>query len=233
MLPGRTMCSFAQMSHGRAKMIVMALGFESDDRVSKSQRCYECGGEYLLIFFRFDRRPTRLTQARARCIGCELSARTRKAQANRIRKKAGNARTRHAHTYRERQIPGRFVLPSYVRTSEDFYREYDWDTDQMAHDIEHASQNGCPYCWQLFSTMEGGLKNITLDIVDPRLPPYYRTNVRWCCNTCNREKQRTPPDLWGAKLSMWKLWRENQQKLMTDPEALGFLPFFVDAVPRP
>lgn len=203
--------------------------FDSDERISKAQRCYECGGEYLLIFFELEGRCGKLgnRRYRIRCIGCKLSARVKRAQANRFRQKARSTRTRHAGKYvRDPKLAG------HVSSVDEFCAAYDWTIDQMAHDIEHASKNGCPYCWQLFSTMEHGLRDITLDIFDPRLPPYYRTNVRWCCVTCNSEKQRTPPDLWGAKLAMWKLWRENQAKLMTDPGALGFLPFFVDAIPR-
>jgi hypothetical protein len=203
---------------------------DSDDRISKSQRCYRCGGEYLLVFFRLDRRLTRKTHYRAICIGCQLTAAVEQARAKRHRKKAGSARTRHAAKYLSRSVADCYVIPASIESSEDFYRTYDWSLDQMAHDIEHASKNGCPYCWQLFSTMPHGLGDMTLDIVDRRLPPYYTTNVRWVCATCNKEKQRTAPDLWGAKLAMWKLWRENQTKMMTDPEELGFLPFFIEPV---
>ena len=89
----------------------------------------------------------------------------------------------------------------------------------MTHDIRHAYENTCPYCWQPFEDMAHGLADLTADIIDPRREPYYRTNVRWCCMTCNREKQKTDPDLWEKKLEMWARWRVNQT---TQPEQLTF-----------
>ena len=56
---------------------------------------------------------------------------------------------------------------------------------------------------------------------NPDLEPHYSTNVRWCCVRCNTEKQRITPALWGARLSMWRLWRRNQVLLQGTPEVLG------------
>jgi hypothetical protein len=65
--------------------------------------------------------------------------------------------------------------------------------------------------------MGHGLADLTLDIIDPTKDPYYSTNVKWVCATCNKEKQRTPPEHWGAKLVAWQMWREQQEKLKGDP----------------
>jgi DNA-directed RNA polymerase subunit RPC12/RpoP len=76
----------------------------------------------------------------------------------------------------------------------------------MIHDAQHSYDNSCTYCGHMFKDMGHGLADITLDIVDPSQPPYYAVNVRWVCATCNREKSRTPPALWGARRACWELW---------------------------
>jgi hypothetical protein len=72
--------------------------------------------------------------------------------------------------------------------------------------------------------MSHGLSDITLDICDPTIEPYYMTNTKWVCQTCNREKARTPPDKWGAKLVYWKQWAQQQAKIARD--RLTGLPLF-------
>jgi len=90
----------------------------------------------------------------------------------------------------------------------DLRHRYGWDIDRMAHDLLHTHENTCPYCWQPFSEMEHGLADVTLDVVDPDAEPHYRTNTRWCCASCNREKGRTPPHDWAVKLACWERWRQ-------------------------
>jgi hypothetical protein len=102
-------------------------------------------------------------------------------------------------------------------TKEEFAERFDWDIDQMAHDIEHAATNGCPYCHRAFALMEGGLHNVSLDIVDPRTPPYYTTNVRWVCKTCNSAKGEMTLAQFGEHLANWAKWERRQQQLRKDP----------------
>jgi hypothetical protein len=56
--------------------------------------------------------------------------------------------------------------------------------------------------------MGHGLADITIDIVNPREPPFYDTHVKHCCGTCNKEKSQTPPELWARKLICWDQWTE-------------------------
>jgi hypothetical protein len=65
--------------------------------------------------------------------------------------------------------------------------------------------------------MPHGLGDVTLDIVDPANEPFYKTNVRWVCATCNRAKSRTPPDEWAEKLAAWEEWRRIQEARRIDP----------------
>jgi hypothetical protein len=105
-----------------------------------------------------------------------------------------------------------------------FAIQYGWKVDQMAHDIEHAHKNGCPYCHRSFSEMGGGLSDVSLDIWDPQKQPFYALNTRWVCRTCNKEKQRTPPELFGEVRMSWERWERHQTALRADP--LAGLPLF-------
>jgi hypothetical protein len=83
---------------------------------------------------------------------------------------------------------------------------YGWTAEQMAHDAEFQYGNGCSYCHHPYVDMGHGVADITLDIFDPRLPPDYGTNTRWCCMTCQRRKGLLPPDKWAAKQRIYRAW---------------------------
>ena len=142
------------------------------------------------------------------CIGCELTERTNKKQRNRPREKARKALSRHATKY---------IKEGLVSSAQEFTSLFGYSVDQMAHDIEHAFQNGCPYCGRSFASMAHGLNDVTLDIIDPKRPPNYRTNTRWVCNTCNSEKQKTDADLWDMKCQCWAEYERRQVARADDP----------------
>jgi hypothetical protein len=159
-------------------------------------RCVDCMVDLEEWFFSRDsnaNRSTRIT-ARKRCKACEQERRDRKKKDNRFIYKATSVIYRHAKKY---------VKSGLVASVKEFQSKYDWQSDRIAHDIEHAFANGCPYCSIPFSERQGGLAELTLDILDPGQQPYYRTNTKYCCATCNKEKQRTPPQLWAAHLVEW------------------------------
>lgn len=166
------------------------------------KRCPRCGVVYppdeAAAFFTLNGSEHSTTRRRRICQGCEVTARTQAKLRCRSVLKAADTRRRHAKKWIDRGD---------VRNVRDFGRRFGWEIKQMAHDIDHAHRNGCPYCFQLFSTMPHGLADVTLDIVDPEDEPDYRTNTRWVCQSCNREKARTPPALWGAKCRAWARWR--------------------------
>ena len=66
----------------------------------------------------------------------------------------------------------------------DLISVYGWDLKRIAHDAEYQYGNGCNYCGHPYRDMGHGYADITLDVVDRGRPPYYRTNTRWCCQTC-------------------------------------------------
>jgi len=141
-------------------------------------------------------------------MGCEQQERDDRKRRNRPKAKARNTFYHHAD---------KFIQAGKAESRREFAELYGWDIGQMSHDIEHAYGNGCPYCHQSFAEMGHGLSDVTLDIIDTEKPPYYTTNVRWVCATCNKEKQRTPPELWGAKLIAWEKWRQQQERIKNNP----------------
>ncbi len=178
--------------------------------------CGKCGGTYDRdAFFRVNVSNAFDTgrQRRPNCIGCELTARSLAKEENRIIVKAITARTRHCAKLAMRHA-GRPM------DGDEFGETFGWSIDRMVADIERAEQSACCYCERPFADMPGGLAEITIDIVDPARKPYYKTNCRWCCSTCNSEKSHTAPELWERKLLAWKQWNVRQNAA---PEERGLL----------
>jgi hypothetical protein len=80
-----------------------------------------------------------------------------------------------------------------------------------------ARRNTCAYCWEKYERMGHGLSDITLDVIDREREPYYRTNTRWCCQTCNREKASLPPWLWERRLIVWPLYMRWREGVLASP----------------
>ena len=91
---------------------------------------------------------------------------------------------------------------------------YGWDPQILAQDAEHQHAGRCNYCPEPYM----GLADITLDIQDRRRLPYYRTNTKWCCQGCNRNKGVMTPEEFEAKRQIRALW--NQSKT-NPPEQLA------------
>lgn len=150
--------------------------------------CRSCGGSYPETFYRRDRRV---------CVGCE-STQPQNHRGPRLRDKARRSLVAHA---------ARYVRLGVAESPQDFAFRYGWDAGLMANDIADALRKPCPYCAAGYS----GAADCTLDIVDPRQLPYYRTNVRWCCRACNVEKRRATPEEWGSRLEAWDRWRRRSR----------------------
>lgn len=180
-------------------------------------RCGECGGEYDEVGFRKNpggrhtSMPTKLV-----CILCEQTARDKNKRAYRWRTKARDTRRRHCERYN--------LKNGATLTPETFGKQFRWDVDRIAHQMEHSYSNGCNECGDLYIEMGHGLSDVTLDIVDPLKSPDYGINTRIICRSCNQRKSKTPPDKWGAKLRYQDEWREQQARLKRNPFAC--LPLF-------
>lgn len=168
------------------------------------QCCSRCGDWFDEVFFRRRRGPAIASPGPDRhyvCIGCEQTGRDDLKRGNRPLTKARNALRTHAV---------RYVRLGMAQDQPDFASRYGWDPRAMAHDIEHAASNGCPYCRKAFSSMAHGLADVTIDIVDPRRPPHYTTNTKWVCSTCNKAKRDDAPEVWARKLQCWAQYEERK-----------------------
>ena len=110
-------------------------------------------------------------------------------------------------------------------TSQELDREYGWKFSRLLKDAQRAYEHSCAYCERKFAEMGYALADLTLDIVNPDAPPFYITNVRWVCATCNRQKNRTPSAQWAARRVWWDAWKKQpkpkypvQKKLFDDDD---------------
>jgi hypothetical protein len=75
-----------------------------------------------------------------------------------------------------------------------------WDAELRALEMRHQFEHGyCPICpyrhegeptLNFYRDMKEGLKELTIDIFTPALPPIWPGNVWWVCKTCNIRMQR-------------------------------------------
>ena len=163
-------------------------------------RCIRCGGWYDAIAGFAPAGTDRLQHAyrRPACIGCEQTQRDATKQRDRWAIKARDTLRRHAYKYGLKPL--------------EFSARFGWQIARIAHDLKHAFENTCAYCWHAYSGMPNGLASITLDIRDRGLPPHYWTNVQVCCETCNREKAGMSAEMWALRLQYWQQWHEQQQR---------------------
>jgi hypothetical protein len=175
------------------------------------KKCNKCGGEWPLeACYRKRNENLRLSTLRhdqanyqSTCVMCEITERNDPTPEERAKRKAQNSIDRHAQKLN--------MKPN------EFAKQFGWHIDRMVYDITHGLENTCPYCWELYSAMGHGLSDITLDVVDPQKEPYYRTNTKWCCSTCNSEKSRMAPHLWEQRLIIWPQYMAWRNKVRNDP----------------
>jgi len=177
------------------------------------QRCQNCTGVFdRAAFFRKNPRQKPVahisaTEYRPTCIGCEQTARTERKKADGWLEKARSTIQRHAKKY--------------GRSTQQFIRIYGWDAPRVAHILEHAFDNTCVYCRELYKGMPNPQWQVTMDIIDPQKQPFLATNVQPCCQTCNREKSNTDPELWARKLQAWAEWEHNRKTSGSRPVQLS------------
>lgn len=99
----------------------------------------------------------------------------------------------------------------------EFSRVYAWKAERMAHDVLHASDNTCGYCWTAYADMGHGLSDLTFDVRDRDSLPYYHTNVQICCATCNQEKATMAPEIWARRLIEWREYKDWTSRVTDDP----------------
>ena len=127
---------------------------------------------------------------------CLQTERDRRKITNRAITKARTALYRHAKKYE--------------MNPQGFSSTYGWEVTQMAKDINHAYSVPCPHCQTPYSEQGNGLRDLSLDIINPLELPYY-TNVRYCCSTCNSVKGQRGAEGFGLHLVMVKKRNEYLQ----------------------
>ena len=112
-----------------------------------------------------------------------------------IRQKCGDARRTHADRslVAHAKDPAR---PAY--TTADLEYDYGWTLDAMYHDYQESMYGRCPcYLWVPPGYGCGGRymieldrREISVDIIDPSLPPVWGRNTQYMCVPGNRIKHR-------------------------------------------
>jgi hypothetical protein len=132
------------------------------------------------------------------CRACEQTARDQRKQRDRWAIKARDAIRRHA---------ARLGIDK-----DKLVTVYGWDPQQLADDAEHQYGKNCSYCNKPYAAMGHGFADITIDIVDRTRPPFYCTNTKWCCQTCNRKKGPRTPEAFEANRQMWNAWERSSNE---------------------
>lgn len=167
--------------------------------------CFDLEGGFAINHLRYTRITHLRSGRRAACIRCEQEARDAAKRANRWLIKARDTLARHTRRYNE--------LHDTSLTATQFSHKFLWVPSRIAHDMKHAYDNTCMYCWHPYSEMPSGIASVTIDIRDRNLDPSYHTNVCVCCNTCNTEKGRMTLEQWQRRLQYWKDVREHDAKV--------------------
>ena len=191
------------------------------------KRCNECGGIFDVEagFARAghakDSSGLLYIYSRPVCIGCEQGQRDRAKAENRWRIKARDTLRRHSAKFN--------VTRNLSLSTDEFSDRFVWRIERIAHDMSHAFENTCNYCWKPYGEMPNGHWNVTVDIYDRGADPFY-SNTRICCQTCNREKGQMTPEQWARRLQYWQEKRDHDQKFprMRQP---GLPLFIIDERP--
>jgi len=147
---------------------------------------------------------------RSTCTWCEQESGDERKRQNRFRTKARSTLGHHARKF-QMSVPA-------------FAKEFGWEVENMARDAERAYEHECLYCEVTFADMDAnGLDNLTLDINDPRELPYYGSNTRWICRTCNNRKGDKGPAEWAALLLDYQHRKRELEAARLNPQDHGLL----------
>jgi hypothetical protein len=85
-----------------------------------------------------------------------------------------------------------------------------WDTERRSIEMRAQYENGfCPNCIEtaehgvkvhFFRDMSHGLADLTIDRINPDLPPIWPGNIQWLCGTCNKRKRDRNAVLHGQRI---------------------------------
>lgn len=102
-----------------------------------------------------------------------------------------------------------------------------WDAERRTIEMRAQFENGfCPNCIEtadgsvkvhFYRTMSRGLAELTIDRINPDLPPIWPGNVQWLCATCNKRKQDRDPILHGQRIQQEHEFRLQEQLSPAEP----------------
>lgn len=142
------------------------------------------------------------------CNGCLLRDRFTKTRTHPFLEKAQNTRRDHAKKLG-------FSMTQMIDI-------YEWSDGRMTKTFEEAWERVCVYCEDPFREMRGGIQEMTVDIEDRRLLPFWRSNVAICCRNCNSMKGTMVPEEWQIRLHVLRKHRRHLA-LHPLPTQLSFL----------
>ena len=100
----------------------------------------------------------------------------------------------HRQLYAREYQNGRNDLPNWNGNPLTFAEAYGWDARLIADEMKAAFEGPCRSCGCSFKSMGHGPADLTVDIINHTLEPFYDYNTRFLCGSCNSRKGRRPPD---------------------------------------
>ena len=161
----------------------------------KQLYCTGCDDWYDEDFFHHRGGNVYVARKALRCKTCEHRRRDKIKQRNRWLVKAQNSLNHHAK---------KFIQSKIISSRQELIDRFGWDCHRIAHDMAHAYANSCEGCNKPYAGMPNGVESIELDIFDPEQPPFYTSNVRFKCQTCNREKGDMNPHDYARHRLNWE-----------------------------
>lgn len=163
-----------------------------------------CGGTYKDTAFR-----KRANGKRAdRCLKCDKKKGRGKTR-DPIGRKITDVTTRHA---------SKFIKAGIIESRNELIDTYNWDPVRMREHLFNAKT--CAYSNLPFNITTSGeidLSDVTLDVTHPNEPPYYDLNTKWVKSSVNTEKGRMSVTEWADRQTYYRQYEENLKKIMTDP----------------
>jgi hypothetical protein len=142
------------------------------------------------------------------CKPCRNYTRFLKGRGDPFLLKARETRRRHA---RELEIPVRVLI-----------LRHEWTDANIVKALRRAWEEECPDCTMAYKEMKGGMAEMTVDVIDRRLPPDWLTNCRIICRDDNSAKGKMPPEEWALHKAVWRMWKGHNAE-HPRPKKLTFL----------
>lgn len=179
--------------------------------MSSLRTCKQCGLVKPIEEFRISRRSSRrdvtpIVYRVTTCKVCEVTNHDRARELNPYRPAFAQRRRAHASRYG-------YTIKELEKLG--------WDSERRPIEMQATYENGfCPNCIEtadgkvrvhFFRDMSHGLADLTIDRINPDLPPIWPGNIQWLCATCNKRKRDRDPILHGQLIQQEHEFRQHEQ----------------------